>query len=207
MAIDPKTAQVDVTEKTKHVGDPSAIRLGACRLVLTIGSEPGRTMEIVKPELLVGAADDCDFKVDVPGVSRQHFRIVREGATFRAVDLNSTNGTFVAGVRVKEVFLRPGAIIRAGDAHLRFEPVFAEERMHPSDRAEFGHVLGQSYRMREIFGVLETVAPARRRWPAPFTTPARAKAARSPSSTAAPSRRRSSRASSSATSAAPSPAP
>ncbi|HEY2154578.1 MAG TPA: FHA domain-containing protein [Isosphaeraceae bacterium] len=48
----------------------------------------------------IGSAADCDLVVDDPKVSGHHCRLTREGGGYVLEDLNSTNGTFLKGVRV-----------------------------------------------------------------------------------------------------------
>ena len=43
---------------------------------------------------------DCDLVVNEPKVSGRHCRLTREGGGYVVEDLNSTNGTFLKGVRV-----------------------------------------------------------------------------------------------------------
>lgn len=57
----------------------------------------------------LGRADDNDLVLHHPEVSRHHARFEPAGSAWRLVDLGSTNGTWVNGVRVE------GAIVAAGD--------------------------------------------------------------------------------------------
>ncbi|MEP0773627.1 MAG: FHA domain-containing protein [Acidobacteriota bacterium] len=55
-----------------------------------------------------------------PTVSGQHLKIVHKDGAFFLVDLGSTNGTRVNGVRVRSAQLKPGDVIRAGEVELEF---------------------------------------------------------------------------------------
>jgi len=56
-------------------------------------------------------------------VSTSHAKLQRREGVWVLVDLDSTNGTFVDGERVKgEAPLAPGATVRFGDVQLVFEP-------------------------------------------------------------------------------------
>ncbi len=47
---------------------------------------------------IIGSArEKADCVIDMPGVSRMHARITKEGNTYYVKDLNSTNGTYVRG--------------------------------------------------------------------------------------------------------------
>ncbi len=72
---------------------------------------PGRT-------LLVGRRDDADVAIRDDGVSRRHATIQVGADEARLVDLESANGTFVDGVRVRETPLANGARIAIGGATL-----------------------------------------------------------------------------------------
>jgi hypothetical protein len=61
--------------------------------------------------ITLGRGKTCDFVIDSNRVSREHARIVREGAGFALEDLNSSNGTFF-GPNKDKVTKRP---IRDGD--------------------------------------------------------------------------------------------
>lgn len=81
----------------------------------------GRTWTAPMPgEVLnIGRQADNDLVLDLARVSRRHARIERRGDAFVLRDLESTNGTFVAGKRLEqEQFLRPGDTISVGGAQL-----------------------------------------------------------------------------------------
>jgi adenylate cyclase len=73
--------------------------------------ETGRSFEVelARDETHFGrAADSNDVVLDDGQVSRRHASIRRNGQEFTLVDLNSANGTFINGQRVKEHLLRNG---------------------------------------------------------------------------------------------------
>ncbi len=72
-------------------------------------------------ESVMGSAVDSDMWIDHPTVSRHHFAIKRDGLAYLIRDLGSTNGTFVNGVRIREVYLKPGSKIQAGKIDFCFE--------------------------------------------------------------------------------------
>ena len=49
----------------------------------------------------IGSRPDCDLVVNVPSVSGRHCRLTRDETGFVLEDLNSTNGTFVNGERIR----------------------------------------------------------------------------------------------------------
>jgi len=71
----------------------------------------------------IGRADYNDLVVPDPSVSTSHAKLQRREGVWVLVDLDSTNGTFVDGERVKgDAALAPGATVRFGDVQLVFEP-------------------------------------------------------------------------------------
>ena len=58
-------------------------------------------------------------------LSREHFRIENQPPVCHLIDLGSTNGTKVNGLRVERVQLRDGDVITAGDSS--FVVQFARE--------------------------------------------------------------------------------
>src|SRR5262245_54944302 len=68
-----------------------------------------------------GSKEGNTLRVENGTVSRYHFEIEpsREGVVLR--DLGSTNGTFVDGYRVREVFLPARAQLKAGEVSLVYE--------------------------------------------------------------------------------------
>ena len=62
----------------------------------------------------VGRAPRADFVLDVPLVSRLHCRLTLQDNGVLVEDLDSTNGTFVNGSRVRKSLLASGDTLRVG---------------------------------------------------------------------------------------------
>ncbi|MBC8327350.1 MAG: sigma 54-interacting transcriptional regulator [Planctomycetes bacterium] len=67
----------------------------------------------------VGRGSDCEVRIEDPHASRQHCRIERQGAEAFVVDLDSANGTWVGGEKVRRRPLGRGEVIRIGGTQLR----------------------------------------------------------------------------------------
>ncbi len=69
----------------------------------------------------IGRSADCDLVItDDERVSRRHARIVLDGGTAVVHDLDSANGTFVDGERIKSPrMLHGGEVIRVGTKHFQ----------------------------------------------------------------------------------------
>src|SRR3954447_19721051 len=83
--------------------------------------EDGRRIEIGEQPLVIGRVPECDIPLSDPNVSRRHAEIRRQGTGFVVVDLGSTNGTRVNGVRVREQMLVDGDELAFGNTRMRFE--------------------------------------------------------------------------------------
>jgi len=87
------------------------------------GGLVGQRLSVKTPVVNIGRADYNDLVVPDPSVSTSHAKLQRREGVWVLVDLDSTNGTFVDGERVKgEAPLAPGATVRFGDVQLVFEP-------------------------------------------------------------------------------------
>jgi len=82
------------------------------QIIHILGPSKGEIQEFNEPVISIGRHASCHvrFPVGLISVSRKHAEIVREGNQFKLVD-QSTNGTFVNGKRVKEVFLKNGDVL------------------------------------------------------------------------------------------------
>ncbi|MGM0577005.1 MAG: sigma 54-interacting transcriptional regulator [Myxococcota bacterium] len=141
-------------------GRPPTLHLRKCKLVLE--RDDGRVAEYIfdQPEVALGAMDDNDVVMDDETVSRYHCRIRQENDAYLIQDLGSTNGTFVNRVRIREAFLKPGCTVTLGKSDVGFQSLDERVEIQPVNRERFGHIVGKSTRMREIFGILEKIAPS-----------------------------------------------
>ena len=67
----------------------------------------------------LGRSSECSFVVKDLSVSRYHAELIATGESVLVRDLNSLNGTFVEGVRIKEIEVKPGQTIFFGTAKVR----------------------------------------------------------------------------------------
>ncbi|WP_394937175.1 FhaA domain-containing protein [uncultured Ilumatobacter sp.] len=92
--------------------------LGAGSLVLPSGER----VPLGEHVTTVGRLPESTISINDANVSRNHAEIRTGSAAYVAVDLGSTNGTMVNGVRfVGEQRLNDGDIISFGSTHVRFE--------------------------------------------------------------------------------------
>jgi hypothetical protein len=71
--------------------------------------------------IVIGRLPECDITIMDSNVSRRHAEIQPRAETFVLVDLGSTNGTRVNGVRVTERELRDGDELALGNTRMVFQ--------------------------------------------------------------------------------------
>jgi len=100
----------------------------AIRLI-AIGSVAPREFSADAHEISIGSAAGNDLIIlNEPSVSRRHAKIECRRRAYRVVDLESTNGTFVNGERVRGASIfRIGDELRFGRAQYRFNPSIAKK--------------------------------------------------------------------------------
>jgi DNA-binding NtrC family response regulator len=75
------------------------------------------------------------------------------------MDNRSTNGTFINKVRVREGFLKPGCVLAVGQSQLKFNAREEEVHIVPSRADRCGGLIGGNAKMREIYAIIEKIAP------------------------------------------------
>jgi diguanylate cyclase (GGDEF)-like protein len=80
----------------------------------------GRCLLMGDAAVLIGRGADCDIVIDDHAVSRRHARIEPAGGGHCAIDLDSTNGTFVNGTAVHRHQLADGDYLRVGHRIYRY---------------------------------------------------------------------------------------
>lgn len=90
-------------------------------VVVTSGPEAGRRVEL-GVEMAIGR-EDGDLVLEDPEVSRHHAVLRRSGDSVVVEDLDSTNGTFVNGERIRRpISVGVGDQVRVGRTTLEIEP-------------------------------------------------------------------------------------
>jgi hypothetical protein len=74
--------------------------------------------ETHKRYLVIGAAADCDIRLQDSSISAHHGSIVRKRYRVYVNDLGSTNGVWVAGCRVRSCELHAGTVVTLGNIHM-----------------------------------------------------------------------------------------
>src|SRR6266436_311744 len=84
------------------------------------GPGMGSRYTLADTPLVIGRGSDCEIRINDHSVSRRHARIQPGADGYYAVDLNSTNGTFVNDVPASMYKLRDGDYLRVGNCIYRF---------------------------------------------------------------------------------------
>jgi pSer/pThr/pTyr-binding forkhead associated (FHA) protein len=87
-------------------------------LSIFVGKKERGSFSIVRDVTTIGRSRDCDVRIAVSQVSRQHCQLVRDGDELRIEDMGSSNGTFHNGKKVDRAVLSPGDRIGVGPVTL-----------------------------------------------------------------------------------------
>ena len=97
------------------------------RLVAVNGPLSGRTFYLDESRVSIGRLESNDIRLEDLYVSRHHSLIRNEGDEYIIEDLNSANGTYLNGERVKTGSLNEGSIIQIGASRFLFKLQDREE--------------------------------------------------------------------------------
>ena len=79
--------------------------------VLTVRHHGGsQQYQLSEGRTVVGRSPQCDVVINDDSISRQHARLVVGAAQVELTDLQSRNGTYLAGEPVRDAILRGGEI-------------------------------------------------------------------------------------------------
>ena len=132
MTHEPKTRALRPDER------PLVRQAERCRLTVAAGE----SVEVAGTILRVGSKEGNALRIVNETVSRYHFEIEPTPLGFLLRDLGSTNGTFVDGYRVRELYLPRRAQIKAGEVALAFEALGENVPIELSPDDRFGDARG-----------------------------------------------------------------
>ena len=84
----------------------------------------------------IGRQADNTIVIDSPAVSSHHASLVNDGGLLAVEDLQSTNGTFVNGVRVSRKILKHGDVLQVGKHSLMLDQMSDGEAQRVEDAGE-----------------------------------------------------------------------
>ena len=112
---------------------------------LTVGRGKGALIcRSIDDSVTIGSHSGNGLVVADPTVSRFHARIELDAHGFLLTDLDSTNGTWVGGMRVVSAYLPLKAKLLLGDVEVAFEVQRDEKDLPLSSADRFGALVGQA---------------------------------------------------------------
>ena len=122
---DPDVATINEPGTETLETDPSALpapflQLDVEAYLLIMGASPGQERRPLARAKTSFGRQDADVSLDDPAISGLHFQIEAFGKEFFLRDLESRNGTFLNGTRIRYSQLLPGDQITAGKTSLIF---------------------------------------------------------------------------------------
>jgi DNA-binding NtrC family response regulator len=123
------------------------------------GPDAGVVARLGRRLFRIGLDPLSDLVLKDPTISRRHceIRFVEDG--FLLEDLGSTNGTFVDELKLGQIFLENGVLIRVGNTLLRFHTQADEPQLESRFDSLTQTLVGVSPAIREIFEQVLKVAP------------------------------------------------
>ncbi|MBS2014862.1 MAG: sigma 54-dependent Fis family transcriptional regulator [Deltaproteobacteria bacterium] len=149
--------QEPATEVDRRSGSSGPL---AFRVTVAQGPDAGASVQIDASNpssVLVGSSAACQLVLHDPKVSRRHASLDVSEHGLRVVDLGSTNGTTVNGVRVTECVTIGGEVIGIAGSTLHVERLAAGPA-RITNAVSFGRVIGASLAMRRLYPLFEKLA-------------------------------------------------
>jgi len=143
------------TQGTERLSHPRK-QLPALQLRVIEGPDAGATLTLTEGTYRVGKSEEAELRLNDGAVSRLHLVLkVLDGAV-RVSDPSSRNGSFIDGVRFREVDAALNAKISIGRSVLQLLPLGSQATPAES----FGRLWGKSAPMLSLFDTLGKVSRA-----------------------------------------------
>lgn len=131
-----RMAEEQLSPEAVRVSDPDELRILDARLIVTSGGKVVAEIALNRPRMVLGRDPACDIALESSYVSRYQNLFMETPDGWILFDLNSTNGCFVNGRRVREHRLRDGDLIAVGQHQLRFLSPSAGKAPVPTRKGE-----------------------------------------------------------------------
>ena len=109
-----------------HSGEEGIAPAKGARLEIVSGPLKGKVFSLSGDEVSIGRDPANEISLLDSLVSRRHCVVRREGNSFRLLDLDSRNNSFVSGVPIKDRVLVAGDQVRVGNSILIFQEPSSE---------------------------------------------------------------------------------
>ena len=134
-----RTIDETLSPDAVRIRDISKVQIETAHLIVSSGGRQLADIILERPRMLLGRDPGCDISLDSTYLSRFQNLFVQTDNGWVIIDLNSTNGCFVNGRRVREHRLRDGDSISVGHHQLMFAMqdtnAALKERMPPKPAA------------------------------------------------------------------------
>ncbi|MDX9724499.1 MAG: sigma-54-dependent Fis family transcriptional regulator, partial [Myxococcota bacterium] len=131
----------------------------SCVLTIIDGTDQGQRFHFTKRSIRIGSDPLNDLVLGEPTVSRRHAELSLHENGYQLTDLGSTNGTYVEGQRIEQTLLADRATLHFGKSGITFNMKVEVADIEPSKSPHFGDIVGSSQGLRQIFTVIEKIAP------------------------------------------------
>lgn len=145
---------------TQLLDEAAFTRQAAGGVFLVIqGPERGTSVKLRDTAITFGSDSTSTMVLTDATVSRQHLQAELVDGTVFVQDLGSRNGTTLEGARVTRTSIGFGAEIALGRTVVKFLPDEEEVRPQAAATTAFGSIVGGDTKMRQLFAMLQNVAP------------------------------------------------
>lgn len=148
-----RTNEIDLPDFMGRVHDTDL------KLHVISGADAGLEANLSLPAVRIGTAPDNDLILTDRTVSRYHAEIRRTPRGWVIRDLGSTNGTCIDSLPVTEAYLIPAAKCSLGGCRISILRHSDRVSVATPDRDRLGALVGASPGMRQLYRVLQAVAP------------------------------------------------
>lgn len=97
--------------RPRSAGPMEQVQVESLRLIM---QSTGFTVEIQEHNTVLGRHTEADVRLPLPDISRRHCRFECAEGAWQVVDLDSLNGVFVNGQKVRQAHLRRGDVLTIG---------------------------------------------------------------------------------------------
>jgi DNA-binding NtrC family response regulator len=149
----------DGTARINLTGSGYRIEFENLHLQVVSGPDAGLEADLCLPVIRIGTAADNDFILTDHTVSRYHVEIRMTPNGWIIRDLGSTNGTYIDSLRITEAYLVLQAKCMLGHTHILIQQQTDEICVSTPDQNRLGVLVGASERMRQLYGLIQAVAP------------------------------------------------
>jgi len=155
---DQDPAETSTSLTTTFLPEQTHRQLRRVMLRVKVGPDAGAQSTVARTRVTIGRSAVNDLVLTDSSISGTHAEIVLGDTGVQLHDLESTNGTYIGGIRIRSAWIEPGMVIKLGKTEIELSS--ADEVHVPiSGEDHFGALYGRSPAMREVFAILEKVAP------------------------------------------------